>query len=385
MKNKSFETMATHFGEMFGEKGAMNVPIYQNSTFKQKKPGAWEEFTYTRTNNPTEEALRKSIGMLENATYSVIFSSGLAAINGMLELFGPGAHILSTADIYGGSNRLFKRLGPKRDIEFSYIDTSDLDTVKNALKPNTKLIYVETPSNPLLKITDIRALSALAKQRGILLAVDNSLATPYFQRPLDLGADLVVHSISKYISGHTNVIGGAVVARDEKILEELKFIHKAFGAVPGPFDCYLTMLGIKTLALRMKQHEANATRIAKHLQAHKRVKYVYYPGLADHPHHALARAQMTGFGGIVSFELDGTTEIAVKFLENLEFFGLAVSFGSVSSLVNCPAVMSHKEMVREERLQRGFTDTLIRMSIGIEKDDDLIEDIESAMRKAFGG
>lgn len=381
MKKRSLETEAIHFSEKFGEKGAMNVPIYQNSTFKQKIPGTWEEYTYTRTNNPTEEALRRSIAGLENGSYSLIFSSGLAAINAVTELLAQGDHIIATADIYGGSHRLFTKFGQKRGIDFSYVDTTNVHSVKDSLKENTKLVYVETPSNPLLKITDISSLARLTKEKGLLLAVDNTMATPYFQRPLELGADLVVHSTSKYLSGHTNVIGGAVVSNNQELLEQLKFIHKALGATPGPFDCYLTMLGIKTLAVRMRQHELTAQKISEYLKAHKKIKKVHYPGLTEHPQHMLAKHQMEGFGGILSFEIDGDEETAQRFIENLELFSLTISFGSVASLIAYPAKMSHKDIPREERIQRGFPDSLIRLSVGIEKDTDLIQDIDNALSK----
>lgn len=382
MKKRNLETEAIHYSKKFGEKGAMNVPIYQNSTFRQKIPGTWEEYTYTRTNNPTEEALRRTIAGLENGAYAVIFSSGLAAINAVTELFSMGDHIISTADIYGGTHRLFNKFTEKRGLTFTFVDTTDINTVRESIKENTKLIYVETPSNPLLTITDLRALSKLAKERGILLAVDNTMATPYLQRPLDLGADIVINSTSKYLSGHTNVIGGAVAANNQEMLEQLKFIHKATGGSPGPFDCYLTMLGIKTLAVRMRQHEQNAHRVAEYLNGHKKIRKVYYPGLPEHPQHKLAKEQMAGFGGMVSFEIDGDEEAAKRFLANIELFSLSISFGSVASLIAYPAKMSHKEMAREERLKRGFADSLIRMSVGIEKDSDLLEDIENALSKA---
>ncbi|MBL7662554.1 PLP-dependent transferase [bacterium] len=381
MKKISIETAVVNFSKQFGEKGSLNVPIYQNSTFKQKIPGTWEEYTYTRTNNPTEEALRNTIAGLENAKYGIVFSSGLAAINAVTELLAPGDHIISTADIYGGTHRLFSCFTQKKNMSFSYVDTTNLAAVEEAINAQTKLIYVETPSNPLLSITDIAALSKLTKARGILLAIDNTMATPYLQRPLELGADLVIHSTSKYLSGHTNVIGGAVVSNNDQLLQELKFIHKAVGGSPAPFDCYLTMLGIKTLALRMKQHEANAQSITSFLKGHKKISRIYYPGLSEHPQHALAKQQMSGFGGIVSFEIDGDEAAAQRFIGAIEHFSLAVSFGSVASLIDYPAKMSHKEMAREERLQRGFSDSLIRLSVGIEKDTDLIADIGNALDK----
>lgn len=381
MPKKHFETEAVHYSEMFGERGALNVPIYQNSTFKQKVPGEWEEYTYTRTNNPTEDALRKTIAGLENGKFGVMFGSGLAAINGVLELFSPGDHIVSMDDIYGGTHRLYKQFAEKRGLSFSYVDTSNLDAVRDAITSKTKVVYLETPSNPLLKISDLRAIATLCKEKGLLLAVDNTMATPYFQRPLELGADIVIHSTSKYMSGHTNVIGGAVVVNDDALFDRIKFIHKATGGVPGPFDCYLTMLGIKTLALRMRQHEANAFAVARFLESSKKVSKIHYPGMPGHRHHALASTQMSGFGGVLSFELDGDESAAKRFLDNLELFSLTISFGSVASLVAYPAKMSHKEMPREERLARGFVDSLIRLSIGIEKDSDIIQAISAALEK----
>jgi len=379
MKKKNLATRAVHSSEKFGENGSLNVPIFQNSTYEQKIPGEWEQYTYTRTNNPTEEALRHAIADLENGEFGVIFSSGLAAINGVMELFKAGDHVISTDDIYGGSHRLFSQFIEKRKIEISHVDTTDVALVLEAIRPNTRCIYVETPSNPLLKIADIAALSKVARDKGILLVIDNTMATPCLQLPLELGADIVIHSTSKYISGHTNVIGGAVVVKDKELFDQLKFIRKATGANPGPFDCYLTMLGIKTLPLRIKQHCENALRIAQYLQDHKKVKRVYYPGLSDHPQHTLAKAQMCGFGGLVSFDLDGDEKAARAFLDSLDLFALTVSFGSVVSLKAYPAAMSHKDLPRQERIKRGFSDSLIRLSIGIENVDDLLEDIKSAL------
>ena len=381
MKDRKFETHAVHFGEMFGEKGSLNVPIYQNSTFKQKIPGKWEPFTYTRTNNPTEEALRKSLAQLENGTYGVVFSSGLAAVHAVIELLSNGDHIVSAADVYGGTHRLFTQFAEKRGLQFTYVDSDDTDAVRKAMRPNTKMVYIETPSNPLLRITDLPACAVIAKEKGALLVVDNTMATPFLQRPLDLGADIVIHSLSKYLSGHTNVVGGAVIAKDAELLEKLRFIHKALGACPGPFDCFLTMLGLKTLAVRMRQHEQNAHHVAVHLSKHKKVRKVIYPGLPSHPHHARAKEQMSGFGGIVSFELHGDEQAGITFIENLDLFALSISFGSVTSLVSFPARMSHKEMKREERIQRGFADSLVRLSLGIEHIDDIVGAIDTALDK----
>lgn len=382
MTKRHIDTNLVHYAEKYGERGALNVPIYQNSTFKQKIPGEWEEYTYTRTNNPTEDALRKTIADLESGQFGVMFGSGLAAVNGVLELLQPGDHVVSMADIYGGSHRFFSQFAGKRGITFSYVDTSNVDEVRAAMKDSTRMVYLETPSNPLLKVSDLRALSSVSKERGALLVVDNTMATPYFQRPLELGADIVIHSTSKYLSGHTNVIGGAVVINDGDLHDKIKFIHKATGGVPGPFDCYLTMLGIKTLALRMRQHEESAIKIATFLESHRKVSKVHYPGLASHPQHALAKEQMSGFSGVLSFEIDGDESNAQRFLENLDLFSLTISFGSVASLVSYPAKMSHKEMPKEERIARGFVDSLIRLSIGVERDNDLIEAITYALEKA---
>jgi cystathionine beta-lyase/cystathionine gamma-synthase len=378
MKTRNFETDAIHYSKKFGEHGAMNVAIYQNSTFAQKEPGVWEPYTYTRTNNPTEEALRSTLAGLEGGSYGVCFSSGLAAINAMMELLNPGDHVVSMSDIYGGTHRLFTQFVEKRGISFTYVDTTDISAVRQAVTTATKLIFLETPSNPLLKISDIKALSSVAKAAGALLAVDNTMATPYGQRPIEHGADIVMHSTSKYISGHTNVIGGVLVVKDGGLYDQIKFIHKATGANPAPFDCYLTMLGLKTLAVRMRQHCENAMFLAEYLQANPAVDEVYYPGLSNHSQHELAKSQMNCFGGIVSFTLKADEEVAKEFIRRLEIFSVAISFGSVVSLVDYPALMSHKEMPKEERRERGFADTLIRLSVGIEDKHDLLADLEHA-------
>ncbi|MCB0352329.1 MAG: PLP-dependent transferase [Bdellovibrionales bacterium] len=380
-KRRGFETEAIHLSKKFGERGALNVPIYQNSTFAQVEPGKWEDYTYTRTNNPTEEALRNALSVLEGGAYGIITSSGLAAINALCEMFDSGDHIVSTADVYGGTYRLFTEFVAKRGIEFSFVESKDITQVSGAVRENTKLIYVETPSNPLLEITDIPAIARIAKSQGALLAVDNTMATPYFQKPLELGADIVIHSLSKYISGHTNVIGGALIVKDDSYRDQIKFIRKATGANPAPFDCYLTLLGLKTLALRMRRHEENALRVAKYLVEQPRVVSVRYPGLSEHPQHELAKKQMSGFGGIVSFELDGDEKVAKKFIQDTELFTISISFGSVASFISYPAQMSHKDMPREERIKRGFSDSLVRLSLGIEDVNDLISALDGAFSK----
>ncbi|MCB0328166.1 MAG: PLP-dependent transferase [Bdellovibrionales bacterium] len=380
-KKRAFSTEAIHISKTFGEKGSLNVPIYQNSTFAQKTPGTWEEYTYTRTKNPTEEALRHALARLEGGEYSVAFSSGLAAINALLEYFNAGDHIISGADVYGGTYRLFAEFVRKRGIEIDFVETKELSKIERALKPNTKLIFTETPSNPLLEITDIKAVCKLAQQRGILVAVDNTMATPFFQRPLELGADIVVQSLSKYISGHTNVIGGAVIAKDKELLDRIQFIHKATGANPGPFDTYLTLLGLKTLPLRMERHQQNAFAVAEFLGAHPKVTKVLYPGLKEHPQHALASEQMSGFGGIVSFFIDGGEAEAKKLIEGIDLFTISISFGSVASFISYPAKMSHKDMPAAERISRGFTDSLVRVSVGTEAEEDILEALGNALNK----
>jgi len=378
MTKYNIETEAVRFSKDHADKGSFNVPIYQNSTFEQFVPGQWEEFTYSRTNNPTEDALRKTIAALEQAQFGVIYSSGLAAIGGVMELLNLGDHVVSMADIYGGTFRYYGQIAEKRGVEFSFVNTTNIEDVEKAIKPSTRMIFVETPSNPQLQLTDLSALSELINGRDILLVVDNTMATPVFQNPLVLGADVVLHSTSKYISGHTNVVGGAIAVNSEELYNRLKFLRKSTGTNPGPFDCYLTMLGIKTLPLRMKQHQANAVAMAKYLEESDLADNVLYAGLQSHPQHELAKSQMSGFGGIVSFELLDEKHIDA-FVERLQLFSLAVSFGSVVSLIDCPAKMSHKDIPAQQRTEHGVSNSLVRLSLGIENAEDLIEDVEQAL------
>jgi len=379
MDEYSIETKAIHLSKRLSDKGSLNVPIYQNSTFAQVTAGDWEEYTYSRTNNPTEDALRKVLAELENGSHAVMYSSGLAAIASVMELLNAGDHVISMADIYGGTFRFYGESGKRHGLEFSFINTTHLDEVKEAITPSTKMIFVETPSNPQLQITDLAALSKLAKEHDLLLVVDNTMATPVFQNPLDFGVDIVVHSTSKYISGHTNVIGGATVVNNEKLYDQLRHIRKATGASPGPFDCYLTLLGIKTLPLRMKQHQENAYAVAQFLEKVDGVSNVMYLGLKSHPQYDLMHKQMSGAGGIISFEINEESRIDT-FIKNLELFSLAVSFGSVASLIDFPAKMSHKDIPTQQRLSHGVSESMVRLSIGIENKDDLIADLEQAFK-----
>jgi cystathionine beta-lyase/cystathionine gamma-synthase len=368
-----FETRAIHTGsEPDPLTGAVIPPIYATSTYRQEAPGVHRGFDYSRADNPTRGRLERALADLEGAKYAVSFASGVAATAAILTLLGPGDHVLSSDDTYGGTYRLFEQIYRKYGLEFDYVDTSDLGNI--VLRENTKLLWIETPTNPLMKITDIQGV---AERKGkALLAVDNTFASPYLQRPLELGADLVLHSSTKYLGGHSDLIGGAVMTNDPQLHEQLKFIQKSVGAVPSPFDCFLVHRGIKTLAVRMRAHCENAGRIAEFLSEHPKVERVYYPGLPAHPGHDSAKRQMSDFGGMISFELRGDVP---RFFERLKVFTLAESLGGVESLANHPATMTHASIPAEERLRRGIRDSLIRLSIGIEHPDDLIEDLEWAL------
>jgi len=368
-----FETQAIHTGsEPDPQTGAVIPPIYATSTYEQEAPGVHKGFDYSRADNPTRRRLERALAALEGAEYAVAFSSGVAATAAVLTLLQPGDHILSGDDTYGGTYRLFERVYRKYGLEFRYADTSDLKNISP--DEQTKLIWIETPSNPLMKITDIAGVAEL-KGRA-LLAVDNTFASPYLQRPLELGADIVLHSTTKYLGGHSDLIGGVLMTNDKALYEELKFIQKSVGAVPSPFDCFLVHRGIKTLAIRMKAHSENAQRIAECLSNHPKVERVYYPGLPSHPHYELARRQMKAFSGMLSFELRGDVK---PFLKRLRIFTLAESLGGVESLVNHPATMTHASIPPEERSRRGIRDNLIRLSVGLEHPDDLIEDLSQAL------
>jgi cystathionine gamma-lyase len=363
--------------------GAVMPPIYATSTYVQSSPGVHKGYEYSRTANPTRDALQASVANLEGGAAGFAFSSGLAASATIVDLLDSGSHIVAMHDLYGGSYRLFENVR-KRSAghEVSFVDLTDPAALEASLKPNTRLIWVETPTNPLLKIVDLRAVAAVAKQRGIMSVCDNTFATPYLQNPLEHGFDLVVHSTTKYLNGHSDAIGGAAVIRHgaEELRERLTYLQNAVGAVPGPFDSFLTLRGIKTLALRMERHCSNALAIATFLESHPKVERVIYPGLASHPHHELAKRQMHGgFGGIISAVLRGGIEDARRFLERCHLFSLAESLGGVESLIEHPALMTHASLPAAMRAKLGISDSLVRLSVGVESVDDLIAELKDAL------
>ena len=376
-----FETKAIHVGqEADPATGATITPIYQTSTYTQEELGKDKGYEYSRTGNPTRTALESCLASLEEGQFGLAFASGMAATNAVLSMLRPGDHVVSAEDIYGGSYRIFEKVYRPLGVTFSYVDGRVPENFAKALQPNTKLVWIETPTNPLLHLTDIAAVAEICRAHGVPLAVDNTFATPYLQRPLPLGAQIVVHSTTKYIGGHSDVIGGAVVTSDPAIYEQVKFFQNAAGAVPGPFDCWLTLRGLKTLAVRMRQHSENALQVARFLAQHPKVAKVYYPGLSDHPQHELARCQMDGFGGMVSFTLkDDTKAAANAFVSALKVFSLAESLGGVESLACYPAMMTHASFPEAERQRRGITDGTVRLSVGIEAGDDLVADVAQAL------
>lgn len=359
--------------------GAVVTPIYQTTTYAQDELGGTPEYCYSRTGNPTRGALEASLAALEGARWGYAFASGLAAANAVLQCLSAGDHVVASQDLYGGCYRLFTKIFTRFGVEFSLIDSTDVSAVEAAIKPNTKLLWLETPSNPLLKVTDLRACSAVAKRRGIPTLVDNTFATPVLQQPLAQGADLVLHSTTKYIGGHCDVIGGAVVTSDADWAARLKFVQNATGAVPGPQDCFLLLRGIKTLPLRIRQHTATALRVARFLQSHRAVERVYYPGLRSHPQHELSASQSNGAGAIVSVELKGGVEAVKKLVGRVQLWPLAESLGGVKSLLCHPATMTHASVEPAERARIGITDGLIRLSVGLEDAADLIEDLDRGL------
>jgi cystathionine beta-lyase/cystathionine gamma-synthase len=374
-----FSTKAIHVGqEADPATGATIVPVYQTSTYTQEAVGEHKGFDYSRTVNPTRVALEKQLASLENGKYGSAFASGMAATSAVLNLLSSGDHVVVTDDLYGGTYRLFSKVLERYGLQFTYVDMADLDAVRAAIKPNTKMFWIETPTNPLLKLIDIRGVAAL-RTNGQYVVVDNTFASPYFQQPLSLGADVVVHSTTKYIGGHSDVIGGIAITNNKDIYDVIKFHQNAVGGVPGPHDAWLTMRGAKTLALRMREHAKNAQTIAEFLEAHDEVDRVYYPGLPSHRQHELAKRQMSGFGGMVSFTLKGPEQRAIDFANRMKYFSLAESLGGVESLICHPARMTHGSIPKEEREKRGVTDGLLRLSVGIEDIDDLLEDLKSAL------
>lgn len=385
MNKKKFNTRVIHEGQIpEKEFGSVSKPIYQTSTFKQEEFGKYI-YDYSRAGNPTRTDLETNIASLEDGDGAVMFGSGLAAISAIFTLLKTGDHIISNYNVYGGTFRLIDKLLLKMGVNVSWVDTSSIDEIKSALSSNTKMILIETPTNPMMQLTDIAEVASFAKNNNILSVIDNTFMSPYCQRPLNLGIDLVVHSTTKYINGHSDVIGGVVVSKDKALLEELHFIQMSVGAVPGPFDCWLTQRAIKTLALRMKAHNHNAMIIAKELESNAKVDKVYYPGLKSHPQHELARKQQIDpdgnsvFGGMISIDLLDADK-AAKFVKNLQLFILAESLGGVESLVCHPASMTHASIPEDIRKKIGLSDGLVRLSVGIEHPDDLLEDIKSALK-----
>jgi len=378
-----FGTKAVHAGvEPDPLTGAVMTPIYQTSTYAQESPSKHKGYGYARGANPTRDALQKSIAALENGQFGLCFSSGMGATDAVIKLLKPGDEVITSYDLYGGSYRMFRHVFEKFGIKFHFIDLSDPNNISPLLNENTKLLWLETPSNPLMRIIDIQACATLAKQRDMLVAVDNTFASPYLQNPLSLGADIVMHSVTKYLGGHSDVVMGALVVNDQKLRDELFFILNSCGAVPSPNDCFLVLRGIKTLQLRMQRHCFNGKQIAEFLKNHPKVGKVYWPGFPDHPNHNVAKQQMSDFGGMLSFTLkDDSQQKANQFMETVKLFTLAESLGGVESLINHPASMTHASIPKEERIKSGLSDSLIRLSVGIEDIEDLIEDLTTSLEE----
>ncbi len=375
-----FATKAIHAGqEPDPSTGAIIAPIFQTSTYVQAGLGEHKGFEYSRTQNPTRSALEECMAAIEDGRYGLAFASGMAAESAILSLLSAGEHLISCDDLYGGSYRIFERVMRRYNVETTYVAAGNIAGYEQAIRPNTKMIWLETPTNPLLRLIDIQAVAEIAHQHNLLLVVDNTFASPYFQQPLKLGADIVVHSTTKYLNGHSDIIGGALVLNNEEVYQAIKFYQNAAGGVPSPFDSWLTLRGIKTLAVRMRQHEENAIAVAKFLAEHPRVEKVYYPGLPAHPDYALAKRQMSGFGGMVSFQFKGVYADVDKVVRRFKIFALAESLGGVDSLVCHPASMTHGSIPKDIRESRGLTDTLLRLSVGIEDVDDLLADLEQAL------
>lgn len=381
-----FDTLAIHAGQPNDAlTGAVVTPIYQTTTYAQNELGGQPDWCYSRTGNPGRAALEASLAALEGARHGLAFASGLAAVNALLQTLSAGDHVVASQDLYGGCYRIFTKIFARFGVKFSLIDTTDVRNVARAITGATKLLWLETPSNPLLRLTDIEACCALARKRGVRSVVDNTFATPLHQQPLALGADIVLHSTTKYIGGHCDVLGGALITSDDDLHADLKFVQNATGAVPGPQDCFLLLRGIKTLSLRVERHAANAQRLAEHLAAHPDVTRVIYPGLPSHPQHDLAKRQATGFGAIVSVEFEGGVERIRSLVGRLRLWPLAESLGGVKSLLCHPATMTHAAVEPAERQRLGIGDGLVRLSVGIEDVRDLIEDLDAALERSAAG
>ncbi len=380
---KKFNTRAIHAGQSPDPTtGAIMTPVYLTSTYVQESPGVHKGWEYSRTHNPTRRAYEDCIASLESGKYGFAFASGCAATTTVMHLLTAGDHVVAMDDMYGGTFRLFDKVLRHHGLEFSYTDLTKVENVEKALKPNTKMIWIETPTNPTLKLADIKKISAIAAAKNILVVVDNTFMSPYFQRPLELGANIVVHSATKYIGGHSDVVGGVAVTSDKAIADRIQFLTNSMGGVQGAFDSFLALRSLKTLPLRMKAHAENAVKVANYLEKHPQVDRIIYPGLASHPQHELAKQQMSGFGGMITFFIKGGMTAARKFLESVEVFALAESLGGVESLIEHPAIMTHASVPAEQRAALGIDDSLIRLSVGVEDVEDLLADLEQAFKSA---
>ncbi len=362
--------------------GSIVPPIYETATYVLPEVGRDKGFDYTRSSNPTRQVLEANLAAIEGGAHGICFSSGMSAVDTCLKLLSAGDHVVCSDDVYGGVSRHFNKVLARYGLTFTYVDSSSPDLVRQAVRPETKMLWVETPTNPLLKVTDLDAMSAIAKEHDLYFGVDSTFATPVFLRPLEFGADIVMHSTTKYLAGHNQIIGGTLITNRDDIRDEFKFIQKTIGAVPSPFDCWLTLAGIKTLHLRMERHAANAQKVAEYLEAHAKVASVSYPGLPSHPQHAVAKAQMSGFSGMISFELKGGIPAGTTLMNTVELCALAESLGAVETMITHPATMTHAEVPAEDRHARGLSDGLVRLSVGIEDADDIIADLDQALAVA---
>ena len=362
--------------------GSILPPIYETATYVLPEVGRDLGFDYTRSSNPTRQVLEDNLAAIENGKHAISFASGMSAVDACFKLFSAGDRIVCGDDVYGGVTRLLDNIIVQQGLSVSYVDTTNTDAVRAAITPATRMLWIETPTNPLLKVSDLEAMVSIARENNILLGVDSTFATPVFLRPLDFGADIVMHSTTKYLSGHNQIIGGVLITSDQRVYEKMKFIQKSIGAVSSPFDCWLNLSGLKTLHLRMKRHEESAMQVAQFLESHAKIDRVLYPGLPSHPQHAVAKAQMSGFSGMIAFELTGGTGAGKTLMNNVQLCGLAESLGSVETMITHPASMTHADVPVEDRRKRGLTDGLVRLSVGIEDVEDIIADLENALEKA---
>ena len=362
--------------------GSILPPIYETATYVLPEVGQDKGFDYTRSSNPTRQVLEENLAAIESADHAISFASGMAAVDACLKLLASGDHVVCGDDVYGGVTRHFDNILSFYGLQFTYVDTTDPEAVRSAMTPKTRMLWIETPTNPLLKVTDMEAMVAVAREHGILLGVDSTFATPVFLRPLEFGADIVMHSTTKYLSGHNQIIGGVLATNSREIYDKMKFIQKTIGAVSSPFDCWLNLSGLKTLHLRMQRHEESAMQVATFLESHAKIERVLYPGLPSHPQHAVAKAQMSGFSGMITFELTGGTEAGKQLMNHVKLCGLAESLGSVETMITHPASMTHADVPPEDRRRRGLTDGLVRLSVGVEDVEDIILDLEQALAVA---